>query len=349
MTGRKTHESCDLARASKYLALCQPDPERYAEYLASGERLMTDGGGAMVLRFPGNSEPMSARIQRRRSLLFGRDYFLAWIPSEPYDAHNGQHTDAIAEIRWPGGEDARPPLILVPLRYRANRSLRFVSILEHETVHISQILGSHPLPTSEHRPTAGQLVTSHFAHTRLEFLADFIQGVRWPHTVRSQLRAWSTPLRLEQWSLLRGYTQALESLFSEIARRQRVTSASVLRGFLDSVPSEANERLGDLCLSEQTLGWFKARWREDVERALLLTIERRTPEDDVRLLRPIHEWTKPPARKARRGGAGIGKTERGRAAQRPPARSARCGGPGPMSPQPDRWRGVDPERDHRLR
>ncbi len=304
MSGRKTRESSDVARASKYLALCQPDPERYAEYLARGERLMTDAAGTMSLRFPGNSERMSARIQRRRSLLFGRDYFLAWIPTEPYDAHNGQHTDATAEIRWPEGEDARPPLILVPLRYRANRSLRFVSILEHETVHINQVLASHPLPTSEHEPTAGRLVTSHFAHTRLEFLADFIQCVRWPHTVRPHLRAWSTPLTLEQWSLLRGYTQALETLFSEIARGRRVTSASVLRGFLDSVPSEAAERLGDLGLSERTLGWFKARWRQDVESALELIIEHRTPADDVRLLRPIHEWTKPPARKIRRGGAG---------------------------------------------
>ncbi len=285
----------DSALASNYLALCQPEPGRYTEYLERGERLLALlGDGFLSLRFAGNHPRMNARIHRRRSLLFGRDYFLAWVPTEAFDAFNGPNTDATAEIDWPEGEDARPPLIIVPLRYRTNRSLRFVSILEHETIHINQVLSSHPLLARHGRLSTVQLVTNHFAHTKLEFLANFIQGARWPHTIRSHLRAWSTPLALEQWSLLRGYTQALEHLFGEIARGRRTASGSALRRFLDTVPAEAAERLEGLGLSTKTLEWFRTRWRQDVERALELIVDQRTGEDDFRPLRPVHEWTKKP-------------------------------------------------------
>jgi hypothetical protein len=250
-------------RAAKYLASCEPDALLYARYLDAGRKLIEGPcGGVLRLRFKTTNVAGFARISQRRSLLFKRDYFIAWLPDDAFARSHPPATDASAEVHW---NETRPPLVLAPERNRSDRNARFTSILEHEIVHINQLLSHHDTPPRRRRANAAQLLADHFCHTRLEYVANFVQGVHWPSMVRDLHRRWG--ITLEQWSLLRGYTQALEHLLFDLMHEETVSSGTALAGFLTAVPAAAPDGLAPLELSPEALEWFRSRWRDDVVRA----------------------------------------------------------------------------------
>lgn len=152
-------------------------------------------------------------LTTERSVLFESDYLVGVVRPSDFRAAFGE-ADAVAIAL----EGPLPPLALMPGRpaRRLNRVVR--SILEHEFVHINQMIrGEYPaLPA---RPTVRLLVDWYERTVRAEFEANFIQLATWP-----DLLPYQEGVTLEGWSAFRGYTQALESVLKLALRRGMASS-----------------------------------------------------------------------------------------------------------------------------
>jgi hypothetical protein len=136
-------------------------------------------------------------IRWQRSVLFGRDYLLAHVEDALLDSI-APECDAIATAT------TFVPLVLVPLRRRRARSEVFTSILEHEFVHVNQmLLGRFRLD----RPgrSVPDAVTAFLEEAAVEHDANLIQLANWPRLFPLDLG-----VSLQHWCALRGWSAALE-------------------------------------------------------------------------------------------------------------------------------------------
>lgn len=114
-----------------------------------------------------------------------------------------------------------PPVVIMPEKSR-HRGASALSIIEHEIVHINQILtGAFPeLPKKRDVRTR----IKYFADAmRTEYEANLLQLVRWP-----ALYPTDAGLSLDHWCMLRGYADALEATV-RLAARDNLTHTQAIR------------------------------------------------------------------------------------------------------------------------
>lgn len=235
-----------------------------------------------ILRLIDGSET-AARLGFRRSLVFGRDYLVAWVDDNEAFNRAMPVTDAIVSpisIPW---TPVPFPLVVAPERRRRSRSQSFTSIIEHEIVHVNQSILGFCIPefTATSLP---ELLRGFFTYTHLEYEAHFVQLSRWPPRLRLE-----TAPTFEQWVLLRAYTPAIEQIFREAARG-RIPERIVPR-FLDAVRKGARVRLRSIGCGPDLVAWFLTRWAVDVYAALQVLGSQGV---DVRCppLRVVWNWLK---------------------------------------------------------
>jgi hypothetical protein len=213
-----------------------------------------------ILRLPDGHE-VRAQLGFRRSILFGRDYLVAWVDDGLAFQKAMPEMDAVmspVSVSW---MPVPLPLIVAPGRRRQSRSEGFQAVIEHEVVHANQAILGLRIPELQAR-SLSRLRECFFTYTGLEHEAHFIQSVRWP----LPLNFGEVVLSLEEWVLLRAYTPALE----EILRRTALgrIPKGIIANFLDEVPKRAPLRLARMGCSPDLVRWFQARWAADVSCAL---------------------------------------------------------------------------------
>ena len=144
-----------------------------------------------------------------RSELFGREYLVAYVDSD-WLGSLAPYCDAVATPELNMGRFLSPPMVLAPETKSRSKGVIFRSTLEHEFVHVNQaILGRFPeLNGIKNRPFQCFL-----EHVQAEYEANFLQLFRWP---KLYSKAKAQGLSLEEWCVLRGYTQALEKVVAAV-------------------------------------------------------------------------------------------------------------------------------------
>jgi len=172
-----------FATVTQYLALSKSEPQRIA--LHDG-----DIGTAITLRL-------------HDSVLFRRKYLIGHVENGWF-AESFPRYDAIASIVQNVSYDI-PPLVLIPRKRTRSDSDEFLSVLEHELVHVNQAIRG-TLPSREPKGELGAAIAAFFDVVRSEYDANLLQLARWPKFFPHE----SVP-SLEFWCVLRGLTEALES------------------------------------------------------------------------------------------------------------------------------------------
>lgn len=195
-----------------------------------------------------------------KSELFGKEYLCCYARKSWFD-RKAPDFDALAttSIVFLGIIDS-PPAVIIP-EGKSFKSQKMRSILEHEFVHVNQaILGCIP---SNFEHGDGDLCQEILDYTLGEYEANFLQLARWPVLLPK------FQISLEEWCVLRGYTQALEcfilsglrgsfperKLFATIDKVERASektfmelgaSAHIARKFAQSTRRFAQQALGHI-------------------------------------------------------------------------------------------------------
>ncbi len=275
--------AADNGRYQRVLARCTPTARQYREYREDVEIYIdvTNGQGR-PLSMHGVVGAVR-KLELRPSVIFQREYLIAWV-DPVWLARVAPSCDAIASSLEPVVGFAPPPMIIAPETRRRSRSAEFTSVIEHEIVHVNQALrgafrwASTPASIEE-------LLSSFFIHTAMEFEAELLQRTRWPHRLLSRLG-----LTLPQWCLLRGYTQAVEHVLRDLAHER--IAEQLAAPFVAQVQLEARQRLRDLGLGKELLGWFETRWARDVAGALTVLKSEGIDLATATRLRPVIHWLK---------------------------------------------------------
>lgn len=206
----------------------RPPAAAYRKYRRRAESFLA----IFVGPFSDNHSPGQCitALRLRKSLLFGREYLVAYVNPTWFRNVFSWH-DAIAADSFELGSITTPPLVFVPNTKRNAKGPAFLSILEHEFVHINQmILGT--FPTS---PSGGveELMQGMFIMTRTEYEANIIQLSRWPQLYKSARERHG--LSLEPWCVFRGYSQALERIVYAAAKGR--IEGNAFLAFLDRLPA----------------------------------------------------------------------------------------------------------------
>jgi len=201
--------SAETKKASRLLKRLTPSSSAYREY-----RILVDAylnTIAPALRY-GQHEFLRGVRLCNSELFSGREFLVAYV-DDSWLRKISPELDAAAsplfgQQHHPELHSQLPPFVIIPESKRRARSNAFRSILEHEFVHINQvILSIFPGPPEKLR--AEDLLHRFFKEIVAEYEASFVQIVRWPDTFVGH-----ADVSLEQWCLLRGYGPALESALS---------------------------------------------------------------------------------------------------------------------------------------
>jgi hypothetical protein len=258
LTPKAADHRAYLRDVARYIAECRTAPPRLAH----------DGRIGHV-----------TRLEVWRSRLFRRRYLVACVDASWYRAA-APASDAITSTV--SGVGALPPLVIVPHVPARRRSEHFRSIIEHEFVHINQAILGMLLPAAR-GPAAHRLANAFFTRCRSEFEAHLLQATRWPGVFPHGLG-----LSLEHWCVLRGYTDALESVFLATFRRE--FQPRDLVGFLDRLPGRLRGWLKELRLDRTLVFWFRRHLVLHVAVALLNLARTHTGFGRSAVFRAGHAW-----------------------------------------------------------
>jgi hypothetical protein len=229
------------------------------------------------------------RARLKTSVLFGRPYLVCDVArSWMAQALPGCEGAAVQAIRrdW-------PPLVLLPTPRPDRARVEMQSIIEHEFVHIHQILlgrfqGSRPTST-----TREGMRREFFRSIRNEYEANLLQLTRWPHLWRD------TQWPLDAWCVLRGYTSALEGLIEACLEKQ--SAMGVFRALFDELPTQfATGLAANRIPSVHTL-WLRELWPRHFRTAIEVVTAQRadmlfSPRyDALREMAGLHEGADPGA------------------------------------------------------
>jgi hypothetical protein len=215
-------------------------------------------------------------LELRPSLLFRRRFVIGWTDGSSLAALAPGCDAVAAPLSMFPGEVT--PLVLAPRSKRRARSQHFLSVLEHEFVHVNQTLMGLMAPDYAVQSSEG-VVEAFFRHVRIEHEAYFVQSVRWPAVAPPPKEFTFT-----QWCLLRSYTPALERAIEYVADER---TFGVL---LDGARDQAEHHLSALGYLPEDVEWFQKRWLGDVLMATDLV--RRSAQRIFPSMMAIARWLK---------------------------------------------------------
>lgn len=162
-------------------------------------------------------------------------------------------------------DPSAPPLVAVPVR--TITSARWQSIIEHEVVHVNQmLLGTFPGMSFRRTLLAG---TKHFTESmRVEYEANLIQLTHWP-----ALYPASIELSLNDWCALRGYAAALEGTIEALGEPD--VTADFAIALIERLHKQRRTIFRSATIGRVDLGWFDDRWPDHLCTALLAVTEKR--------------------------------------------------------------------------
>lgn len=263
--------SAELKRAKRLVKRLTPSLELHDSYLDDAGRFLGVADLLPFVGYKGRSLRLES-IRWQRSELFEREYLLAHVDDLAL-SELAPECDAIATVT------STIPLVLVPLRRRRSRSETFLSILEHEFVHVNQVLlGAvrQPVPSG----SVAEALTQFSAEALLEHDANLIQLATWPRLFPRE-----SGVSLQHWCALRGWTAALES--AVLGSFCRPTMVPAFLSELGSSAAAVVERTG---ASKAVMEWFVQKHVGLVRTAVNLNLRREPSLAANASLRSAASW-----------------------------------------------------------
>lgn len=286
-------------------ALAQPTPADHARAQAAFDRLQLSAGcyssyRRAALAFIANSKARSqvirigndaAPIVRPRmisSLLFKQSYLVCDVPrSWMAQTLPGCEGAAIQTPRW-------PPLVVLPTPRPNLTRVEMLSIVEHEFVHVHQMLLGRFQGSRPRSSTLEGMRREFFRSICDEYEANLLQLTRWPHLWRG------IECPLDEWCVLRGYTSALEGLIEACVERQ--ASMRAFCALFNDLPRRIAKGFADHRIHAVHAEWVKRLWPQHFRTAVELVIGSRIPslfDRRVEALKRLAESYDGPARPQR--------------------------------------------------
>lgn len=238
------------------------------EHLALSEGIYSNYS-ARVARFVseiGQFEPFCLPIKKPRlakSRLFGRKFLVA-NPNEENDDLLGVGLDAVAIecIEFAGFPS--PPIVVTAKRQKGRERL-YQSILEHEFVHICQmLLGLLP----DFDPAPGGPTRFLEARTRAEFQAYFLQHSYWPDLYSSrQIRG----MAVDEYCCFAAYVHSLEDTLRCVLGEDG--GLAVIEDFLAATPARLHKLVGPLGFPDAICQFYVDMFPGHIETALGVVID----------------------------------------------------------------------------
>lgn len=157
-----------------------------------------------------------------RSQLFARRYLVAYVESEWLREVEPECEAMASTLSDPVDGGRRPPLVIAPAERKGSRSAVFRSVLEHEFVHVNQVLHGTFLQVTP-IVRARDAVVNFMDYARTEYEATLLQLVHNPQMLPTEAGE-----DFDFWCVLRAYSQALERTIMDLAV-QAVTPRRVSR------------------------------------------------------------------------------------------------------------------------
>lgn len=157
-----------------------------------------------------------------------------------------------------------PPLVVVPFRSINNERVR--SIVEHEVVHVNQMLRG-VFPSTSFKMTRKGAVVHFIQSMRVEYEANRIQLTHWPALYPSDIA-----LSLDDWCALRGYAAALEGMIEALGTFD--VSPRFATAVMRDVHAKRDAIFRAAVFANVSVAWFTERWPRHLATALLVVMER---------------------------------------------------------------------------
>lgn len=192
------------------------------------------------------------------STVFARDYLIAWTEAHWWRRHL-PHLDAAAmapcQKHW-------PPLVLIPEIQSGARAAALIHILEHEFVHINQmLLRRYIMPPLSGR-SAKEILRQLYGCMRTEYEAHMVQ-----QTLRPSEVDWPRGWTADEWCVLKGYVSALQEAVLALLSRN-VPSLEIAK-FVDLWPKSLTSELRRLEIDHAQIAFYYEQW----PRHLLLALD----------------------------------------------------------------------------
>ena len=189
------------------------------------------------------------------SALFGRDFLVVWISDESFADSEGWSTQAVTRVC----NEGRLPIICSPRRLAEVHQAS--PVMEHEAVHVAQILQGRSMALEDHRRPADvdRLWDSYWSRLRMEVEASWLEFARWPREVadRSDLVGGES---LPRMALHIAQREALGELLGAALDEASPRDWPRLRALMDALPGGAATEMGDIRLPVAAWRWANARW-----------------------------------------------------------------------------------------
>jgi hypothetical protein len=214
-----------------------------------------------------------------KSELFRREYLVAEVDSAWLDRLAPGCDAVTAPIGTRSQGLDLPPLVLVPESNRRVAGAEFASVVEHEIVHVNQMLRGVS-PDEEMSAAKGDQRARFIDVVRCEYEANLLQLVRWPSLFPHQYG-----LTLDRWCALRGWTQALEkAVLGYFCKSHR------LGALLDSISKPRGGDAQRSGLGAESVRWLRDRLTDDLAVAMEIQLPAAGPSEPRKTFRAAARW-----------------------------------------------------------
>jgi hypothetical protein len=231
-----TNHKKNQAELKRILKMVTPSSKVHQDYLNNVEIFINNHNyhASLVKGLPQAKELPIKKLKIVSSQIFNREYLVAYANTKWFKSiapnFDAAATQSISSLKLDS-----PPLVIIPESSSSKKNDYFLSIIEHEFVHVNQcILKNFPETFNFSDKPISELIN----YMMVEYQANYIQYGCFPKTFEEVLKGGCT-LSMPDWSILRGYTQALEKLVQAIYLGQLspATVKEMLKMWPEQLPS----------------------------------------------------------------------------------------------------------------
>jgi hypothetical protein len=208
----KNNNDCQ-AEMKRILKMVTPTSKVHQDYLNDTETFL-NGHNSFTSLVKGNPKAKELPIKKFKiveSQIFKRKYLVAYA-NDNWFSTTAPKCDAVATPSIQSFGFNSPPLVIIPESKSRQKNNYFLSILEHEFVHVNQaILDIFPSASNFSKKPIPTLLN----FTLSEYQAYFLQYYYFPASFE-QAEKLGLTMPMENLSIFRGYTQSLETLVHAI-------------------------------------------------------------------------------------------------------------------------------------
>jgi len=269
-------------QASRIIRQINPNQKQYRKYQKDGMNFFT---AFNMMNFLNQNYTNAYSFEWVSSEHFKKLYLVGFVKKNWFYSLLGTHCDAAATESFMFAEASSPPIVLIPGKTFPKKK-GFQAILEHEFVHVSQMISRGNAPSLSTCPPTAEAIFKQLCNlTKFEYEAYFVQLSHDPTFFPRVLES------LEEWCSLRGYTEGLETAVFRLCTEGR--SLSQIKIFFNLVKSKLPDAFDEIGL-DRKIGESFVTELPRVWPLVILTVLKKSPEIvNNRTFISLMKWSNP--------------------------------------------------------